>query len=192
MLQPRSHQGVPLSLAKARRMLPSGSSEETGPVIQLGPRIWDRTLVVGSGDDETELCETWFLGRAPGREVDTSGLGEESGYVAGHRWWSNLRLQNTCWRRWLWPFCCATCSIVGRQLNPCRSESDVASQPWLTRVPYSGVAIWAHTGNRGLGPIRQPRPPGLRCCQSGTPHRRGPPNEPAFLADRRPRPALLA
>jgi len=64
--------------------------EETGLTgVTLGPWVWRRRYVFRQGTRFHESVERFYLVRAPGSSVDTSGLtAQERDVIREHRWWA--------------------------------------------------------------------------------------------------------
>jgi len=72
--------------------------EETGlGHVELGPRLWDRTVVVNHRGTPTRLEKAWFLARVAPLGVDTSGNidEQERAGTTQHRWWRLGELEAT-------------------------------------------------------------------------------------------------
>jgi len=71
--------------------------EETGPAeFQLGPEVWRRRLVVVVSGVDHDCLEHYFLARADGFDIDTTGFtSQERSSITGHHWWTLDELNAT-------------------------------------------------------------------------------------------------
>jgi 8-oxo-dGTP pyrophosphatase MutT (NUDIX family) len=74
-------------------------AEETGLVVPaqrlVGP-VWRRTTLFSFGGDSFAAEEEFFVARANGEPIDTSGFTQvEADTTLGHRWWTDEELRAT-------------------------------------------------------------------------------------------------